>query len=202
MNLIPESQSYNEYLDESDVIDFSHPLIRDKISELISSRMSEIDKVRVVFHYVRDSIGHSWDIQSKRVTCRASEVLTYKEGICYAKSNLLAAMLRSLNIPTGFCYQRLTLFDTPDKGYCIHALNGVYIKSLNKWIRLDARGNKPGIQSEFSLHDEQLAFRINEQFDELDYPIIYTKPNVKTIRVLESSKNALDMYKRHLPDFI
>ncbi|VVM35261.1 transglutaminase family protein [Terribacillus sp. AE2B 122] len=202
MNLIPESQSYNDYLDESDVIDFSHPLIRDKISELISSRMSEIDKVRVVFHYVRDSIGHSWDIQSKRVTCRASEVLTYKEGICYAKSNLLAAMLRSLNIPTGFCYQRLTLFDTPDKGYCIHALNGVYIKSLNKWIRLDARGNKPGIQSEFSLHDEQLAFRMNEQFDELDYPIIYTKPNVKTIRVLESSKNALDMYKRHLPDFI
>jgi transglutaminase-like putative cysteine protease len=202
LNLIPESQSYNEYLDESDVIDFSHPLIRDKISELISSRMSEIDKVRVVFHYVRDSIGHSWDIQSKRVTCRASEVLTYKEGICYAKSNLLAAMLRSLNIPTGFCYQRLTLFDTPDKGYCIHALNGVYIKSLNKWIRLDARGNKPGIQSEFSLHDEQLAFRINEQFDELDYPIIYTKPNVKTIQVLESSKNALDMYKRHLPDFI
>ncbi|PAE06433.1 transglutaminase [Terribacillus saccharophilus] len=202
MNLIPESQSYNDYLDESDVIDFSHPLIRDKISELISSRMSEIDKVRVVFHYVRDSIGHSWDIQSKRVTCRASEVLTYKEGICYAKSNLLAAMLRSLNIPTGFCYQRLTLFDTPDKGYCIHALNGVYIKSLNKWIRLDARGNKPGIQSEFSLHDEQLAFRMNEQFDEIDYPIIYTKPNVKTIRVLESSKNALDMYKRHLPDFI
>ncbi|MFJ6413930.1 transglutaminase-like domain-containing protein [Terribacillus saccharophilus] len=202
MNLIPESQSYNDYLDESDVIDFSHPLIRDKISELISSRMSEIDKVRVVFHYVRDSIGHSWDIQSKRVTCRASEVLTYKEGICYAKSNLLAAMLRSLNIPTGFCYQRLTLFDTPDKGYCIHALNGVYIKSLNKWIRLDARGNKPGIQSEFSLHDEQLAFRINEQFDEIDYPIIYAKPNVKTIRVLESSKNALDMYKRHLPDFI
>ena len=202
MNLIPEKHSYDNYLIESDVIDFSHLLIEETVSELISSKMSEIEKVRAVFHYVRDSIAHSWDIQSKRVTCRASDVLVYKEGICYAKSNLFAAMLRSLDIPTGFCYQRLTLFDTPDKGYCIHALNGVYIKSLDKWIRLDTRGNKPGIQSEFSLYEEQLAFQINEQFDEVDYPIIYATPNAKTIQTLETSKNALDMYKNHLPDFI
>lgn len=202
MNPIPEKHSYNDYLNESDVIDFSHPLIKEKIRELISSQMSEIEKVRAVFHYVRDSIAHSWDIQSKRVTCRASEVLTYKEGICYAKSNLLAAMLRSVGVPTGFCYQRLTLFDTPDKGYCIHALNGVYIKDLNKWIRLDARGNKSGIQSEFSLDEERLAFRINEEFGEIDYPIIYATPNPKTLHTLETSKHALNMYKNRLPDFL
>ncbi|MFB1100163.1 transglutaminase family protein [Terribacillus sp. JSM ZJ617] len=202
MNPIPEKHSYNDYLNESDVSDFSHPLIKERISELISSQMSEIEKVSAVFHYVRDSIAHSWDIQSKRVTCRASEVLTYKEGICYAKSNLFAAMLRSVGVPTGFCYQRLTLFDTPDKGYCIHALNGVYIKDLNKWIRLDARGNKPGIQSEFSLDEEQLAFRINEEYGEIDYPIIYAAPNTKTIHTLETSKNALNMYKNRLPDFL
>ncbi|MEC0303238.1 transglutaminase-like domain-containing protein [Terribacillus saccharophilus] len=202
MNLIPEKSSYDDYLIESDVIDFLHPLIKEKVSELISSQMSESDIVRVLFNYVRDSIAHSWDIQSQQVTCKASEVLTYEEGICYAKSNLLAAMLRSVNIPTGFCYQRLTLFDTPEKGYCIHALNGVYIKSLNKWIRLDARGNKPGIQSEFSLDEERLAFRINGQYDEIDYPIIYGEPNAKTIHTLETNKDALEMYKSHLPDFI
>ncbi|PAD21505.1 transglutaminase [Terribacillus saccharophilus] len=202
LNLIPEKHSYDDYLIESDVMDFSHPLIKEKIRELISFQMSEIDIVRVVFNYVRDSIAHSWDIQSQRVTCKASEVLTHKEGICYAKSNLLAAMLRSVNIPTGFCYQRLTLFDTPEKGHCIHALNGVYIESLNKWIRLDARGNKPGIQSEFSLDEERLAFRINKQYGEIDYPIIYAAPNAKTIHTLETSKKALNMYRNHLPDFL
>ena len=68
-------------------------------------------------------------------------------GICWAKSNLFAALLRANNIPAGICYQRLTLGDTPDTGYCIHALNAVYIKSINKWIRLDARGNKNGINA-------------------------------------------------------
>lgn len=32
---------------------------------------------------------------------KASDVLKYKIGICHAKSNLLASLLRSQNIPTG-----------------------------------------------------------------------------------------------------
>ncbi len=58
------------------------------------------------------------------------------------------------------------LFDTPDKGYCIHALNAVYLASINRWIRLDARGNKPGVKAEFSIHKEKLAFAVHEEFDE------------------------------------
>jgi transglutaminase-like putative cysteine protease len=164
--------------------------------------MSEIEKIKVAFEYVRDEVSHSWDIQSKRVTCKASEVLKYKEGICYAKSNLFAALLRSINIPTGFCYQRLMIFDTPDQGYSLHTLNGVYIKSLNKWVRLDARGNKPGVQAEFSINEEILAFQINKQFDEKDYPIIYATPNQKTIDTLEANTDALEMYVHHLPEVL
>ncbi|GAB6180913.1 hypothetical protein JCM14036_22320 [Desulfotomaculum defluvii] len=40
-------------------------------------------------------------------------------------------------ITTGYCYQRLTKGDTTDMGYCIHALNAVYLKTLERWIRLD-----------------------------------------------------------------
>jgi len=112
-----------------------------KINELFNPSQTEIEKVKVAFEFVRDEISHSWDIQGKRVTCSASDVLTYKEGICYAKSHLVASLLRSQGIPTGFCYQRLMLFDTPEKGYCIHALNAVFLKTLNKWQRLDARGS-------------------------------------------------------------
>ncbi|BDG35490.1 transglutaminase family protein [Saccharococcus caldoxylosilyticus] len=200
MELIPESANFMDYLEELDVIDFSHPFIQKKINELFHEGQSEIEKAKIAFEFVRDEISHSWDIQSSRVTCKASEALYYKEGICYAKANLLAALLRSQGIPTGFCYQRLMLFDTPDKGYSLHALNGVFLKSLNRWIRLDARGNKPGVQAEFSIDKEILAFPVQEEFDEKDFPIIYTKPNPKTISVLKEHIDALEMYKYYLPD--
>ncbi|QXJ37034.1 transglutaminase-like domain-containing protein [Saccharococcus caldoxylosilyticus] len=200
MELIPEAANLMDYLEELDVVDFSHPFIQKKTNELFHEEQSEIEKAKIAFEFVRDEISHSWDIQSTRVTCKASEVLFYKEGICYAKANLLAALLRSQGIPTGFCYQRLMLFDTPDKGYSLHALNGVFLKSLNRWIRLDARGNKPGVQAEFSIDKEILAFPVQEEFDEKDFPIIYTKPNPKTISVLKEHIDALEMYKYYLPD--
>ncbi|EZP78761.1 transglutaminase [Parageobacillus genomosp. 1] len=200
MELIPESTNLMDYLEELDVVNFSHPLIQKKINELFHEGQSEIEKAKIAFEFVRDKISHSWDIQSTRVTCKASEVLKYKEGICYAKANLLAALLRSQGIPTGFCYQRLMIFDTPDKGYCLHALNGVFLTSINRWIRLDARGNKPGVQAEFSIDKEILAFPIQEEFDEKDFPIIYTQPNPKTISVLKEHTDALEMYKYYLPE--
>ncbi|BDG46952.1 transglutaminase family protein [Parageobacillus sp. KH3-4] len=200
MELLPESTNLIDYLEELDVVDFSHPFIQKKINELFHKGQSELEKAKIAFEFVRDEISHSWDIQSTRVTCKASEVLYYKEGICYAKANLLAALLRSQGIPTGFCYQRLMIFDTPDKGYSLHALNGVFLPSLNRWIRLDARGNKPGVQAEFSIDKEILAFPVQEELDEKDFPIIYTKPNPKTISVLKEHTDALEMYKYYLPD--
>jgi len=92
------------------------------------------------------------------------------------------------------------LFDTPEKGYCVHALNAVFIESINKWIRLDTRGNKPGIDAQFSIDEEKLAFTIQEELDEKDYLTIYVKPHHKTISTLKNHTNALEMYKYHLPE--
>ena len=202
MKLFCESDILEEYLLELDVVDYSNALIQEKSQELFHHEQSEIEKVKIAFEYVRDEIPHSWDIQGKIVTCVASEVLKHKEGICYAKSNLLAALLRSQGIPTGFCYQRLMLFDTPEKGFCLHAMNAVYLTALNKWIRVDARGNKSGVDAQFSVDKEKLAFSVNEKFGEQDYPVIYTKPNSKTIEVLQKNTDALEMYKYHLPESI
>jgi len=200
MNLFCESDKFDEYLLELNEVNYSNPMIKKKAGELFNQSQTEIEKAKVAFEFVRDEIAHSWDIQSKRVTCNASEVLESKEGICYAKSHLLASLLRSQRIPTGFCYQRLMLFDTPEKGYCIHALNAIYFKSLDKWIRVDARGNKMGIDSQFSIEEEKLAFPIHEELDEKDYQVIYAKPHPKTVAVLEVHTNALEMYKHHLPE--
>ena len=200
MNLVCESEKIEDYLLELNEVNYSNLIIKEKLSEIFNQSQTEIEKAKVAFEFVRDKISHSWDIQSARITCNASDVLNYKEGICYSKSHLLAALLRSQGIPTGFCYQRLMLFDTPDKGYCIHALNAIFFKTLNKWVRVDARGNKKGIDAQFSIDEEKLAFSINEVLDEKDYPIIYAKPHPKTIDALDQHTNALEMYKHYLPE--
>ncbi|MGG4144229.1 transglutaminase family protein [Paenibacillus algorifonticola] len=199
MTLTCESSSLDDYLEETTEVDYGHFSIKALASELYSQSLNEMDYVKTAFEFVRDHISHSVDIQSSRVTCRASEVLLFKEGICYAKSNLLCALLRCQGIPAGFCYQRLTLGDTPDTGYVIHALNAVYIRSIGKWIRLDARGNKSGVDAQFSLEEEKLAFPIREEYDEIDYPVIYTKPNIKTIHSLLQNTDCTTMYLHGLP---
>ena len=41
-----------------------------------------------------------------------------------------------------------------------HGLNGVYVKECKKWMCLDARGNKEGVDARFSLDEECLAFPV------------------------------------------
>lgn len=195
MELFCESPMIDDYLLELEEVDYSHSIIQSKSAELFSSATNELDIVKIAFEYVRDQIAHSIDIQSHRITCKASEVLRFGEGICYAKSNLLAALLRSQGIPTGFCYQLLTLGDTPDTGYCIHALNAVYLQDIQRWIRLDARGNKAGVDAQFSIDEEKLAFPVRNEFGEIDYPTIYLKPNMNTMAVLKRYSDCQQMYQ-------
>ncbi|WP_062109600.1 transglutaminase-like domain-containing protein [Bacillus niameyensis] len=200
MELICESNNLDDYLLELNEVNFSDHVISKKANELFNHKQTDVEKAKIAFEFVRDEISHSWDIKGNRVTCKASDVLMHREGICYAKSHLLAALLRSQGIPTGFCYQRLMLFDTPEQGYCIHGLNAVFFQSLNKWIRVDARGNKDGIDAQFSIDEEKLAFPINRDLGEMDYPLIYAYPHPKIVAVLEGYTNVLEMYEDHLPE--
>ncbi|WP_427125895.1 transglutaminase-like domain-containing protein [Priestia megaterium] len=200
MKLICESLKKEDYAQELPEVNFTHPLIQQKVRELKSGLPhSSLAYIKKAYEFVRDGVSHSWDIQSRIITKTASEALKEKEGICYSKCNLLAALLRAEGIPAGFCYQRLILGDTLDTGYCIHALNAVYIKSEERWIRLDARGNKRGVQADFSLKKEKQAFLANSIRGEIDYPVIYTKPHKKTMDVLSQYEDCLDMYLHYLP---
>src|SRR5580700_89189 len=89
------SSDPREYLGSSLLIDVDHPTIRTCARELGSAARTEEETTCTTFEFVRDQISHSWDIQSRRVTARASEVLERCEGICYAKSHLFAALLRA-----------------------------------------------------------------------------------------------------------
>lgn len=198
--MILVSEKIEDYLKPSKYIDWDNPDILNLAERIAAESRDEIDLVQNMYHYVRDVVKHSWDVQDTRITAKASEVLREGVGICWSKSNLLAALLRAKGIPAGICYQRLTLGDTPETGYCIHSLNALYLKTLNKWIRVDARGNKEGIHAEMSIDKEHLAFAVRPEYNEIDYEEVHADPLPITMETLEKSTDALYMYLHSLPE--
>lgn len=190
-----------KFLEKTKYVDYDDKDIRALANMLKDFSKDEIDLIKITYEYVRDKIRHSWDYQDRRVTISASSVLSEGVGICWGKANLLAALLRANNIPAGFSYQRLALTDSPDSSFCIHALNTVYIQSLKKWIRLDARGNKEGVHAIFSLDEEHLAFPIKRE-GEKDYNDNHPLPDPNLMKTLEESDDMLDLYLHHLPDYL
>ena len=134
------------YLASSQYIDWQHPHILVQAQALAARRTTAEAIAKACFEFVRDHIKHSWDYRLNPVTCKASEVLQHGTGYCYAKSHLLAALLRANGIPAGLCYQRLTITDEPP--FCLHGLNALYLPDYC-WYRVEARGNKPGVDAEF-----------------------------------------------------
>lgn len=83
----------------------------------------------------------------------------------------------------------------------LHAVNVVYLKALNKWVRMDVRGNTNGINAQFSVEHEQLAFKIHPQLDEEDGLVIYSKTPASVAHALSSSKTAQQL-EENLPSYI
>ncbi len=187
------------YLRPTEWIDSDHPAVRARAAELLAADGADVETARAAFEFVRDEIPHSWDIQSRRVARRASEVLEYRTGICYAKSHLLAALLRASGLPSGLSYQKLTLGETPKTGYAVHALNTVFLPSIGRWIRLDARGNKPGVDAQFSLDEERLAFCVRPLFGERDFGGNFADPPLCITETLRRHDDCLLMYAHGLP---
>lgn len=174
-----------EYLIETQSIDYNDENIQKKVGHLKELSCDDIDYIERCFMFVRDEIPHSWDIGAEIVSKKASEVLINKTGICWTKSCLLAALLRANEIPSGISYQLLTRADNDTSdGYIIHAFNTVYIEQLDKWIRLDARGNKENVNAQFSLDEEHLAYETRSELGEIDYHNNQTDLDERLVNVL------------------
>ena len=190
-----ECELMNQYLTSTEYIDWQDSAVSTQAKKLAEGASKPEDIVQRCFKYVRDNIKHSWDYQLNPVTCRASDVLKYGTGYCYAKSHLLAALLRANNIPTGLCYQRLTITDTPP--FCLHGLNAVYLDAYG-WYRMDARGNKDGINAEFCPPIEKLAFPIVTE-GEADLPGVWVDPLPVVVSALKQGKTYQEVAD-NLPD--
>jgi hypothetical protein len=194
--MLLQSENLNDYLQATQVVDWDNPCIKHKTDGVLNGLTTDVDKAKTLFEWVRDKIPHSKDINSDLVTCKASEVLEKGTGICYAKSHLLAAMCRYAGIPAGFCYQ-VYGWPPPDAGTAIHGFNAIYLASIRKWIRVDARGNTGDINAQFGIDEERLAFPVDPAKGELFiYNMVFTDPVPQVVDVLIRYKNRTEMWPR------
>lgn len=194
MELQIVSKQLEDYLKETPpVIQFHTPLIQEKIHFIKSQASSDRDRAKMAFEVVRDEVSHSFDTQSDHITINAEDVLKSKEGMCFAKSHLLASLLRGMGIPAGFCYQKVLRKGTVKSGYALHGLNAVYLPETG-WFRVDPRGNKPGIESQFSIEQEKLAYPIRPELGEIDYPVVLYDPLQSVIQAMQESSDCKQLF--------
>jgi transglutaminase-like putative cysteine protease len=190
-------KTMNEYLQSTAVIDCADPAIVAAAAEIVGEAVDDEEVARRCFRWVRDFVRHSSDHQLSVVTCRASDVLRHRAGFCYAKSHLLVALLRARGIPAALCYQRLA-FDSTGSAFFLHGLVAVYLHR-HGWYRVDPRGDKPGVASDFCPPVERLPFTPKLK-GERDITGRFPDALACVVSTLQQWPTA-EAVRAHLPDF-
>lgn len=194
MKLKLESDRPADYLGAiPPVIEWATPLVKEQVERIKASAPSDLERARLAFELARDQVAHSFDTGHGVVSISAADALRNGEGICFAKSHVLASLLRGMGIPCGFCYQRVLRKGTVESGYALHGLNAVYLKDTG-WFRVDPRGNKPGVDSRFTTDVEHLAYPIRPELDEVDYPNVFLAPLPAVIQAMEDAKDCHELF--------
>jgi transglutaminase-like putative cysteine protease len=178
-----------DYLGEHEAVDLEHELVQSTASALRTG--DDIAYAKAAFELVRDQVTHSMDVCDRRVTWRASDVLRERTGLCYAKAHAFVALLRAGGIQAGFCYQRLRSGDDPSDPLVLHGFAAALID--DRWVRLDPRGNKPGVEVEFSADEDRLAYTPDPGLGEKDYPTVYAAPHPAVLDVLKTQDDCVRM---------
>ncbi|WP_327712714.1 transglutaminase family protein [Streptomyces sp. NBC_00464] len=193
MELIQQVPEISAYLAADDAIDHEHPLVRDTAARLRSEVTDAYSYAEAAYRFVRDTVVHSADSGDMRVTWRASDVLATRNGICHAKSHALVALLRAEAIPAALCYQELA-DDDGDPG-AVHGLIALRLPGRDRWDRQDARGNRPGVDAQFSLDGERLAWPVRPELNEVDCPTLYAAPHPAVLRSLRTAVDRAELWR-------
>ena len=187
----------DEFLQPTAVIDSEAPSVAALAAELAEDATDDATVARRCFLWVRDNVRHSSDCEIPTVTCSASEVLAHRVGFCFAKSHLLVALLRARGIPAALCYQRLALAEQGGE-FCLHGLVAVFLPR-HGWYRIDPRGDKAGVATDFCPPTERLAFTPRLP-GEMDIPTRFADALPSVIATLRRCRTA-DEVAANLPDY-
>ncbi|MFC9733984.1 transglutaminase family protein [Streptomyces roseolus] len=194
MELKQQCADIAAYLAVGEAVDHDHPLVRATADRIAADQPDAYSYAKAAYEFVRDAIPHSQDSGDVRVTWRASDVLEQGTGICYAKSVAYAALLRARGIPAALCYQRLA--DDDGSNPVIHGLAAVLLPGEGRWARQDVRGNvPPGVDAQFSVGEERLAWAVRPEVNEVDYPVLYAEPHPVVLGALQAATDRPHLWR-------
>lgn len=122
----------NRYIQETDMLDYSDIHIQRLIQDKDWLELSDFDRIKAIYNYVRDDILFGYNIDD---SISASKVLSDGYGQCNTKGTLFMALLRACNIPC-----RVHGF-TIDKKLQKGAMTGLVYRSapknvLHSWVEI------------------------------------------------------------------
>ena len=104
-----------KYLEPTNLVDFNTPIVKQKAIELVKDITSESEKVKRIYHFVRDEIPYTFTHNLQK----ASDVLREQVGQCNTKTTLTIALLRAINIPARY--------------HCGSVSKLLFINTIPKW---------------------------------------------------------------------
>lgn len=134
---VPESDDLGRYLEDTITIDWQTPIVSERATALLAGCDTPEARVEALFRFVRDEIADAVETPDAPLACSASQVLHAGAGLDYAKSHLLAALLRFAGVPTGFCYARLVDPEHPGR-FVLRGSNAIWWAPGACWVPLDA----------------------------------------------------------------
>ncbi|GAB3671309.1 transglutaminase domain-containing protein [Actinocorallia lasiicapitis] len=168
-----------DYLGASEAIDFDDERIQRHSAKFPDG---EVAYAKAAFEFVRDEISHSMDVGDPRWPWRATDVLEQGVGLCYSKAHLYVAFLRLAGIPSGLCYQRLRDDDSGET--VVHGL--VAVQFDDHWVRLDPRGDRPGLRTWFATDEDLPAYRPRPELGETTFEEVYADPHPSVLEALQA----------------
>ncbi len=199
--LVPDRSERDRYLEDTIVVDWQTPKVLERARDLCSPKPGQAPGIRAAWGFVRDEIGDSLSDGRDVLTCNASHVLREGTGLSYAKSHLLAALLRARGFPAGFGYQRLRDGETRS-GFALHGFVGVWVGELDTWVALDPCAEPAAPAGDDFLAGPVSWARIPDpEAGETTYPTLFARPPKRVLDPLERGGSP-SRIRRFLPDAI
>ena len=194
----PDRAGFDRYLEDTIVVDWQTPSVLECAREFGRGAEHEQKRVEAAFLFVRDEIRQSLDGGTDELPCSASQVLKAQTGLSYAKSHLLAALLRAGGVPSGFGYERIVDSET-SAGYALHGFVVCWFSSLERWVALDPRGNTATLHTDFRLEGPpSLAHEPDPENGEAVSSVFFARPLKRVVDLLDRGES-LGRVRRHLP---
>lgn len=129
------SDSNKVFLSSMQLVNWNHDMAAIKKAKALTKGLkTDTEKVTAIYNYIVSNYSYDYE-KAKEVETEyipsVNSVFESSGGICYDYSVLLAAMLRSVGVPT----KLIMGYKVGIKEY--HAWNQVYMKETDSWVTID-----------------------------------------------------------------